>query len=247
LDWSSQEIAIAAALSGDEALMDAYLEGDVYLAFAKKAGLAPPEATKETHKAIRDLCKAVVLGVNYGMSPEGMANRAGISTIEARELLLRHRAAYPRFWERAEATANLALVGCPIQTRFGWKIVLGTGPDAPNERTFMNFPMQAHGAEMMRLACCEATEQGLRICTPVHDALLLEAATEDAEDHINQLRETMETASEVVMGIPGFRCRVDVERIDYPDRYMDPRGEEMWLRVMRLLEEAEGDAVNGAA
>ena len=45
LDFGSKEIAIAAALSGDEAMIDAYTSGDPYMTFAKQAGLAPPEAT----------------------------------------------------------------------------------------------------------------------------------------------------------------------------------------------------------
>ena len=49
-DWSSQEIAIAAALSGDELMEGIYESGDSYIAFAIQAGLAPPDATKETHK-----------------------------------------------------------------------------------------------------------------------------------------------------------------------------------------------------
>jgi DNA polymerase-1 len=41
IDWSQQEIGIAAALSGDAALRSAYLTGDCYLAFAKRAGAVP--------------------------------------------------------------------------------------------------------------------------------------------------------------------------------------------------------------
>ena len=63
IDWSSQEVAIAAALSGDSGLRDAVESGDPYLTFAKRSGLAPPCATKATHTAIRDVCKAV--GARY--------------------------------------------------------------------------------------------------------------------------------------------------------------------------------------
>jgi hypothetical protein len=54
IDWAQQEFGIAAALSGDRLMMEAYNSGDPYLAFAKQAGAAPPNATKATHKAIRD-------------------------------------------------------------------------------------------------------------------------------------------------------------------------------------------------
>jgi len=53
IDWQQQEFGIAAALSGDPLMMDAYRSGDPYLAFAKQAGATPADATKATHKAIR--------------------------------------------------------------------------------------------------------------------------------------------------------------------------------------------------
>jgi len=62
-----------------------------------------------------------------------------------------------------------------LQTVFGWRVYVG--PRA-NPRSLTNFPMQANGAEMLRLACCLATERGVAVCAPVHDALLLEGLTE---------------------------------------------------------------------
>ena len=95
-------MGIAAALSGDPALLEAYRSGDVYLSFAKQAGLAPLDATKASHGEVRDRCKAVVLGTLYGMGPETLARRIGRPLIEARELL---RAA------PGDLPALLALVG----------------------------------------------------------------------------------------------------------------------------------------
>ena len=57
-----------------------------------------------------------------------------------------------------------------MHTVFGWRVHVG--PDA-NPRSLRNFPMQANGAEMLRLACCLATERGIEVCAPVHDALLI--------------------------------------------------------------------------
>jgi hypothetical protein len=247
LDWSSQEIAIAAALSGDRALIADYADGDPYLKFAKRTRLAPSEATKKSHKAVRDLVKIVFLAVNYGMSAQGLAMLASLSVPKAQQLLQLHRDRYPRFWWWMGDQVNLGLAGIPLQTRFGWKITYCNGTSEPNARSVMNFPMQAHGAEMLRLACCEATEQALSICAPVHDALLLETKTEYAARDIARLRGIMEKASEAVMGLPGFQCRVDVDPIHFPDRYMDPRGAVMWGRIMKLLDDAERRPSRGTA
>jgi hypothetical protein len=61
VDWSQQELAIAAALSQDPAMMEAYQSGDFYLTFAKMAAVVPSEATKATHGAIRDQFKTLAL------------------------------------------------------------------------------------------------------------------------------------------------------------------------------------------
>ena len=66
-DWSSQEFGIAASLSGDERMMEAYRSGDPYLTTARLAGAVPSGATKETHKRERDLFKVTTLAVSYGM------------------------------------------------------------------------------------------------------------------------------------------------------------------------------------
>ena len=63
IDWSNQEFAIAAILSGDSAMLEAYNSGDPYLYFAIAAGGAPAGATKKTHPAERNLFKATTLGV----------------------------------------------------------------------------------------------------------------------------------------------------------------------------------------
>ena len=106
LDFTAQEIAIAAALSGDERLAEAALTGDPYLAFARAANLVPADATKETHGEIRDRMKAVVLGVGYGMGAKTLAFRLQINESEARHLLQLYDEAYPRFAEWREDHLN---------------------------------------------------------------------------------------------------------------------------------------------
>ena len=231
-DWSSQEIAIAAALSGDELLWDAYHTGDPYLAFAIAAGLAPPDATKQTHKAIRNRCKAVVLGTNYGMSAYGVAQAAKIHELEAKALLQKHRETYRKFWAWAENNKDRGLLGLKLETCFGWPIQVTAGDAKPN--TFLNWPMQAHGAEMMRIACILAVERGIKLCAPIHDALLIEAPLGQIDSEVVRLKECMAEASEAVLG-DGKVCRVDADIVRYPGRYMDEHGQEMWDQIMGLL------------
>lgn len=233
LDFSSQEIGIAAALSNDAMLWNAYASGDPYMAFAVDAGLAPPGATKLTHKAERARCKAIVLGVQYGMGPESMAAGAGMSVIEARQLLMLHRETYRTFWAWAEANVNRALLGGELTTPFGWRYRLNPNEQA-NTRSILNWPMQAGGADMLRLACIDIVRQGIILCAPVHDAVLIEAPIEKIDEHVELARAAMVRASSLVLGGPA--CRVDAEIYKFPERYMDEeRGAKMWNRVMGLI------------
>lgn len=234
-DWSSQEIAIAAALSGDELLWDAYESGDPYIAFAIQAGMAPTGATKETHKDIRNRCKSVVLGTNYGMSAYGVAQAAKIHELEAKALLQKHRETYSTFWAWAESNKDRGLLGLKLETCFGWPIQVTAGDVKAN--TFLNWPMQAHGAEMMRIACILAVERGIRLCAPIHDALLIEAPTAEINEGVSRLTECMREASEAVLG-DGKVCRVDADIITYPDRYMDEDGKDMWEKITGILAQA---------
>ena len=62
-----------------------------------------------------------------------------------------------------------------MRTVFGWRHQVRAGANA---RALMNFPMQANGAEMMRVAAIAATEAGIEVCAPVHDAFLIQAPLE---------------------------------------------------------------------
>lgn len=232
IDWGQQELGIAAALSGDPNLIFAYESGDPYLAFAVQAGAAPADATKESHGGVRELFKTCALGVLYGMGQDALAMRIGKPVAVARHLLELHRRCYPLFWRWSDAAVDHAMLLGRLHTVFGWPIY--TGPDA-NPRSLRNFPMQANGAEMLRLACCLATEAGVRVIAPIHDALLIEASADSIEAAVESARGAMQASSSTVLG--GFELRTDAEIVRAPDRYADARGAAMWSTVNSLLQD----------
>ena len=231
VDWSQQEFGIAAALSGDLAMQAAYRSGDCYLAFAKQAGAVRMDATKETHGPQRELFKACVLAVMYGMGAISLALRIAQPRIVASNLLRAFRETYPTFWRWLEAAVDTAMLTGSLHTVFGWHVHIG---ENPNPRSLRNFSMQANGAEMMRLACCLATERGIEVCAPVHDAVLICAPLDRLDADIAAMRAAMADASRIVLG--GFELRTDVSVTRWPNRYMDGRGRVMWDRVTKLLE-----------
>jgi DNA polymerase I-like protein with 3'-5' exonuclease and polymerase domains len=236
VDWSQQELAIAAALSGDRRMQEAYVSGDFYLTFAKMAGAVPPTATKRSHAAVREQFKVVALGVLYGLSADGLARRLNVPPCRGRELLRMHQETFSGFWAWSDRVEMEAMLSGWLHTVFGWAVHVG--PDA-NPRSLRNFPMQANGAEMMRLACCLATERGIAVCAPVHDALLIEGPADGIEDVVSRTQAAMREASELVL--PGFSLRTAAKVVRYPDRYLDERGRRMWELAWRLLNEAATD------
>lgn len=232
-DWSQQEFGIAAALSRDSAMMTAYESGDPYLTFAKQAGAVPAGATKHSHPVEREQFKVCALAVQYGMGAESLARRLGVPNCRARQLLELHRRTYPRYWRWSDGVADEAMLTGRLRTVFGWHVFVG--PDA-NPRSLRNFPMQANGAEMMRLAACLATERGINVCCPVHDAFFIEADADAIDEEVVRMQACMREASELVL--PGFPLRSEPKIVRYPDRYTDPRGEAMWQTVWQLLNAA---------
>ena len=232
VDWSQQEFGIAAALSGDPLMMKAYQSGDPYLAFAKQAGSVPPDGTKKSHPNERGLFKSCVLAVQYGMGAKSLAARIGQPEIVARDLLELHRRTYKTFWAWSDACLDYAMLHGKLWTVFGWELHMGVNP---NPRSIRNFPMQANGAEMLRLACCLVTEAGIKVCAPVHDALLIEAPLDDLDETIAKTQSLMMEAGSIILD--DFKLRSDVDIVRYPARYMDPRGVKMWEIVNDILKE----------
>jgi hypothetical protein len=229
-DWETQEFAIAAKLSRDPAMLAAYESGDPYLAFGQQINAIPADATKESHEAERQLFKTCILGIQFGMEERTLAQRIGRPPIEARELLRAHRENYPQFWRWSDAALDHAMLTGSLHTVFGWHIRVS---ENQNPRSLRNFPMQANGAEMLRIACCLATERGIEVCAPVHDAVLICAPLDRLDDDVARMQAAMAEASRAVLD--GFEIRTEAKCVRFPDRYMDKRGVVMWDRVIGLI------------
>jgi hypothetical protein len=241
LDWAQEEIGIAATLSRDPALLQAYESGDVYLTFGKQCGLIPPGGTTATHKTERDHCKSCFLGVGYGMGARALGREIGQPTAFAQHLLALHRETYPRFWSWSDGAEACAMLRGELRTVYGWTYRIRR---AINPRRLRNYPCQGNACELLRLAICLATERGVRVIATIHDAIVIEAPIGEIEAAVALTRECMAQASEAVLA--GYRLRADAEIIRYPDRFRDPRGAAFWDQVMTILEDLEMTSIQSA-
>ncbi len=234
LDWRTQEVGIAAALSGDRALMDAYRAGDVYHSLAMVCGLSndyDAKRWKQENQMMRQRMKSLQLAINYGMSVPSLAKGLNRHPLIAAAIMERHRRTYPRFWEWRDDMVQHAMLDRKIETVFGWPLRLST---SPNKRTLYNFPMQGNGAEMLRLAAWRLCEANLVPSMLIHDGILLEL---DNREQIAHAIEIMRTAGREVCD--GFEIDVDIDQqLVGGARYRDKRpvAQQMWDTIMSALE-----------
>jgi DNA polymerase I len=197
LDWRTQEVAIAAAHSGDEKLIHDYQAGDVYHALAVLCGLTNETDVKKWKKenqGVRQRMKALQLGINYGMGVPSLARGLDRHPVIASYIIEWHNRMYPRYWEWRENEAQLAMLRRRMESRYGWPLYIS---HSPNKRTLYNFPMQSGGSEMLRLAAWQLCEVGIVPNMLIHDGILFEM--EDKEQ-IAKATEIMRAAGRAATG-----------------------------------------------
>ena len=92
LDWRTQEVGVAATMSGDPALIEAYRSGDVYHALARLCGLTEepdPVRWKRENQEARNRMKSLQLGINYGMGVPSLAKGLNRHPLIASGILIR--------------------------------------------------------------------------------------------------------------------------------------------------------------
>ena len=135
---------------------------------------------------------------------------------------------HPRFY-RKSWTHRVPIPG--LSTKKNMKRDVIKDNESFNPRSLRNFWMQANGAEMLRLAYCLGIEQGLEVCAPIHDAILICSPLDRLEADVERMRAAM--AEAVVLN--GFELRTEAKLVRYPDHYSDPRGARMWQEILSLL------------
>ncbi len=195
IDYGSEEFLIAALLSKDKAMLEAYESGDVYLAFAKVIGMVPKAATKDSHPLERDICKATVLGLSYLMSKVGLAIKLTSDTgkyhseEDAQKLINAFDEAYPVFSQYRTEMQEKYINDRYLRLPCGWAMFGGND----NFRSVANFPVQGMGSSILRKAVSYAQDAGLDVIFTLHDALSIEYPHGELS-YIDTLSEAMDKA-----------------------------------------------------
>lgn len=234
IDWTSQEIQVAAALSADPNLMACYLAKDPYIEFARMAGAVPDGATKESHPLERDMFKKTLLSLGYGTGARALAHSLGTTLHEAEMLVRLHHKIFHVFWDWIERVRIQAYANRYITNPMGWSMHV----DGFTKATTMgNWPVQSAGAAMLHIAAPRVERAGVKVLATIHDAILIESTPDRIHEDVEKAVAAMEWASRIVTG-QDVPCRTDPKIIQWPDRYMDEGGKAMFDFVVAELKKA---------
>ncbi len=200
-DYSQIELRIMAHISGDEALMRAFTQGeDVHRATASEVfRITPIEVDNDQ----RRIAKVINFGLVYGMSSFGLASNLGITHDAAKLYIDRYFARYPGIAAYMENTRTMAKMNGYVETVFGRRLWLpeingGSGPRRQAaERAAINAPMQGTAADLIKLSMIavqdwiEASGIKTKMIMQVHDELVLEVPEDELPEVTKRLPELM--------------------------------------------------------
>jgi DNA polymerase-1 len=211
-DYSQIELRIVAAMSGDEAMCDAFLKNkDVHTATAAKVyNVAEEAVTRE----MRSKAKSVNFGIIYGQSSFGLSENLRIPRAEARDIIDSYKKEFSGITRFMDDTINFCREHGFVQTIMGRKRWLRDINSANftvrglAERNAINSPIQGTAADMIKLAMIkihEAFKQHKftsRMVLQVHDELVFDAVKEEVEAIKPVILECMQSAMTLPNNIP---------------------------------------------
>ena len=207
LDYSQQEVAIQGYLSGDKKLIEAYKKGDVYINTAKQINLVPDYATEESHPQERSTCKTLFLAQGYGAGPGYVSSKVGCSMIKARHYLRLFKHTYRTYDNWINNQIKKSAITGRMTTVFGWQRYLSgkakIGKDGKLKsirNSLLNWPIQSHGSEVLRMALIELQKNHFEVNALVHDAVLVSIPIQEFSKRLEEAKKIMVQSAERVVG-----------------------------------------------
>lgn len=212
-DYSQFELRLSAVLAGDQALINDFNNGvDIHTKTASEAFGVPID---KVTKAQRRAAKAINFGIIYGMSINGLAEATGMNFAEAKEFMEKYKAIRAPIMKYMEKTLVQAREEGYVETYFGRR---RPTPDVKStnfvirqaaERAAANMPIQGTEADLMKRAMISVDAvlpEGADMVMQVHDSLIVECDTSDAD----KVAEILKTKMEAVAPELAVKLVVDV-------------------------------------
>ena len=208
-DYSQIELRVIAALAKDEAMIQAFQNGeDIHRATAAKVfEVAPDEVTREQ----RSNAKTVNFGIVYGVSAFGLSQQTDMSRKEAKAAIDGYFRTYPGIKKYMDDQVAFAREHGYVETITGRRRYL-KDIDSRNavvrghsERNAVNAPIQGSAADIIKLAMIEvdramrAAKMKSTMLLQVHDELVFDAAQDELEALKSLVVEKMEAAVDLAV------------------------------------------------
>ena len=203
-DYSQIELRLLAHLSKDEALLQAFRDGEDIHSIT--AATLFHKNTADVTSDERSVAKTVNFSITYGISEFGLARDLGISRQEAGSYIKRYHEQYPKVISWLDKQAEIGKEQGYVQTLFHRRRYL---PELASQnynvyqfgvRAAMNAPVQGTAADLIKIAMVKAVDAiayaklDANILLQVHDELILEVDAGDAETAALVLKRVMEEA-----------------------------------------------------
>jgi DNA polymerase-1 len=198
-DYSQFELRLAAALSGDKSMIEAFnKDADIHTETAAELYSVDP---KKVTKAQRSSVKEVNFGIMYGLGPHALSQSTGMSFGEARDFIQRYFEVRPKLKEYIEKTRKIAEEQGYVETLLGRR---RPTPDIKSSnfavreagyRAAINMPMQGSAADIMKMAMIAVADKldaDCKMLLQIHDSILIECPKAKAAKVGKMVKETME-------------------------------------------------------
>ena len=211
-DYSQIELRIVAAISGDEAMSEAFRQGkDIHTATAAKVfGVSEDDVTKE----MRYKAKSVNFGIIYGQSAFGLAENIDVSRTEAKEIIEQYKKEFSGIQKYMDNTISFCKTNGYVETLMGRKRWL-KDINSSNwtvrgfaERNAINSPIQGTAADMIKLAMINVHQEfkkhnfKSKMVLQVHDELVFDAHKSEIEIIKPIILESMKNAMKLPHEVP---------------------------------------------
>ena len=205
VDYSQIELRIVAHMSGDQAMLQAFREGqDIHAATAAAIYDVPiAEVTKDQRRH----AKAINFGLIYGMSAFGLSRSTDLTLGEAENFVKDYFEHFPGVKKYLDNIRVLAARQGYVETMLGRRRYFPNLANPVNvmmrnreEREAINAPIQGTAADIMKIAMIKLSaalkETGLktRMLLQVHDELVREVPLDELEQAASLVRTVMEDA-----------------------------------------------------
>ncbi len=210
-DYSQFEIRLAAALSGDKGMIEAFNRGaDIHEETAAAIyGIPVNKVTKDQ----RYSAKAVNFGIMYGLGPHGLSVSSGMDFAASREFIQKYFQLRPQLKKYIDSLRKQAEQEGYVETLLGRR---RPTPDVRSSnfvvreaayRAAINHPLQGTAADLMKMAMVKIQENFDQLSAKssqltaanrpqmllqIHDSILVECPTGIAKEVGDLLKTTME-------------------------------------------------------